>query len=95
MRLSKEKRAFLKRMVKQRLPNGKVFLFGSRTNDQAKGGDIDVLVIGERRLRLSEKIDLKVSFYKAFGQQKIDIVSYRETEASTFKDLILSTALPL
>jgi len=95
MRLSKEKRLFLKRLVKQRLPKSQVFLFGSRVDDRAKGGDIDLLILGERRLTLGEKIDLKVEFYKQFGQQKIDIVSYNKKEESSFKASIISSAKKL
>ncbi|MDP2691425.1 MAG: nucleotidyltransferase domain-containing protein [bacterium] len=95
MRLSKEKQAFLKQEISSYLKNCQTYLFGSRVDNAAKGGDIDILVIAERSLTLDEKIEIKAHFYKAFGQEKIDIVSYAKTDQSTFKQIILPSSILL
>ena len=95
MRLSKKEANFLKESLKKYIAKAKVYLFGSRADDAEKGGDIDVLIIGDRKLTLNEKIDVKIAFYKKFGEQKIDIVSFIKEEESSFKELALEKAVEL
>jgi predicted nucleotidyltransferase len=92
MRLKKEISEFIKTTVKKRLMGAEVYLFGSRVYNDQKGGDIDILVIGDRRLSGQEKRDIKITFQKRFGEQRIDVVSFASTESSNFKDLILQEA---
>jgi len=72
-----------------------VFLFGSRVFDDLKGGDIDIMVLGKRKLTVDEKRSIKVAFLKKFGEQKIDIVSFRWNEPSAFKDLVAQEAIQI
>lgn len=53
-----------------------VWLFGSRTNMQAKGGDIDLFieVEGEVADELALMRRLGAAFMKSLGERKIDIV---------------------
>ena len=95
MRLNAEQTEFIKQAIKGYLPDAVVYLFGSRVNDHLKGGDIDILVIAEKELTGQEKREIKIEFYKAFGQQKIDIVSFREDDPSSFKKLALLEAVKL
>ncbi len=92
MRLKREQAEFLKQSIQKYLSEPAVYLFGSRVNDHEKGGDIDILVIGEKELTGEQKRELKIEFYKKFGLQKIDIVSFKEDEPSTFKKLALLEA---
>ena len=92
MRLKKEQAEFLKQSIQKFLPEPIVYLFGSRIYDHKKGGDIDILVIGEKELTGEQKREIKIKFYKEFGLQKIDIVSFKEDEPSTFKKLALLEA---
>ena len=66
---------------------------GQMTNEE--GGDIDILVIGEKELTGQEKRNIKLSFYKEFGEQKIDIVSFKRDEPSNFKELALLESVKL
>ncbi len=95
MRLKKGHVEFLKQSIKRCLPDAAVYLFGSRADDNLKGGDIDILVLGEKELTGQEKRNIKLAFYKEFGEQKIDIVSFRRDEPSNFKELALIEGVEL
>jgi uncharacterized protein len=95
MRLSKDKREAIKLLIRANLPKANVYLFGSRTRDDLRGGDIDVLVLGDRTLTLREKIGIKTSLFRRFGEQRIDIVSFKKDAPAPFKSFVLKDALPL
>lgn len=95
MRLPKPKADFLKKAITRYLPYATVYLFGSRTKDDQRGGDIDILIIGDRKLTGQEKRNIKISFYKQFGEQKIDLVSYTNTDDANFKKIALMESIKL
>lgn len=95
MRLKRDQTDFLKRTIKKYLPDATIYLIGSRANDRLKGGDIDILVIDEKELTGQEKRNIKLSCYKELGQQKIDIISFKRDEPSTFKELALLDSVRL
>jgi predicted nucleotidyltransferase len=95
VRVNKIQAEFLKKSIKGYLPDAAVYLIGSRAKDKLKGGDIDILVIAEKELTGQDKRDIKLSFYKEFGEQKIDIVSFKRDESSTFKELALLESVKL
>ena len=95
MRLDKKIIQFFKQAIDERKLDAKVYLFGSRTSDDALGGDIDILILSnsliEKRLIRSIRID----FYQKFGWQKVDLVNFTYSNESAFKQLILSNAIEL
>ena len=95
MRIKQGQKIFFRKTINAMLPDAEIFLFGSRANDQLKGGDIDILVIGKDKLSLQQIRNLKIAFYKQFGQQKIDIVTFKRDEPSTFRELALLDAVRL
>ncbi len=95
MRIEKNKLSFLKKKIGFFLENTDIYIFGSRIDDKRKGGDIDILIIGNRKLKLIEKIKIKIEFWKHFGHQKLDIVSFTRTEKTNFKELILQSAIKI
>lgn len=95
MRIVPEQARFFKEKIKAVMPMAAVYLFGSRADNRLKGGDIDILVVGERILSTQEKRDIKIEFYKKFGEQKVDIVSYLASDRSNFKKMILKEAVAL
>jgi len=95
LRLSQPKTDFLKKAITQYLPDASVYLFGSRTNDDQRGGDIDILIVGNRKLTDQEKRNIKIAFYKQFSEQKIDLVSYTNTDDANFKKIALMEGIKL
>ena len=95
MRIENEHASFLKQSIRNYLPEADVYLIGSRADDRRKGGDIDILVIGENQLSGQEKRNIRIAFYKKFGEQKIDIVSFKRDEPSNFKELALIDGVEL
>jgi len=73
VRLEKKQVKVLKDKLNTISKNARLYLFGSRVDDEKKGGDIDLLVVSDeltnRDLRL-----LRIDFFKHFGEQKLDIV---------------------
>ncbi|SRR5574344_2295309 len=53
-------------------------LFGSRTDDNKKGGDIDLLIQYNQQISRMERYRLKIKFLvqlkKIIGDQKIDVI---------------------
>ena len=95
MRIKPEIRAFLKETSANLFPNAGIYLFGSRTDNQARGGDIDILILSKKKIAPAVIRTFRISFYKKFGYQKIDVVNFTEDEKTTFKQIILSTAQPI
>jgi len=56
----------------------KVYLFGSRLDDDAHGGDIDIFIetILEREQACLARLDFLVDIQKRIGEQKIDVIVY-------------------
>jgi len=90
MRLKKEEIELLKTEIKKFDKNAKIFLFGSRVDDNKKGGDIDILIKGN--LTINEIIKVKLRFYDKFGEQKIDILLYQD---KPFFNYVLKQAIEL
>ena len=59
--------------IKQIDQNASVYLFGSSTDNQKKGGDNDIAILS-KLVRLKEKIEIKYNFYQDFGEQKLDLL---------------------
>lgn len=75
MRLTKLEVDAIKNSFKEIFKEGRIFLFGSRTNDSLKGGDIDLYIITEKNDRLMHlKIEFLVHLKRKIGNQKIDVV---------------------
>ncbi len=54
-------------------PKAKIRLFGSRIDDLAKGGDIDILIISNT-LTYSDKLLIRTRLKEKLGNRKIDII---------------------
>jgi len=95
VRLKNEEISVLKEAVLHFMGSAQVYLFGSRVDDTARGGDIDILVRGDRKLTLIEKAQIRASYYRRFGERKIDLLSVKFGEENSFVNLILDDAVLL
>ena len=95
MRLSTEIAEFPKKKITDAEPSAKVFLFGSRTDLNAKVGDIDIMVITENEIPWDNLASVRREFFTNFGWQKLDIAIFKPDDQSPFFRLISPTAIPL
>jgi len=72
MRLKQSEITLIKQAFCDIFTKGSLYLFGSRVDDNKKGGDIDLYIIPFYTENLtSKKIDFLVKIKKTLGQQKI------------------------
>jgi len=95
MRLKENIRKFFIQYVEEHFSDSRVYLFGSRVDDSGKGGDIDILIISKEKLSITNLSHMRISFYKIFGEQKLDIINFTFAEQDPFKDIALSQAIEL
>jgi predicted nucleotidyltransferase len=79
-------------------PNATVRVFGSRTNDEARGGDIDLLVECAEPVkdRLKKSLALTARLQIRLGDQRIDvIVTDPETKPQSVHEIARRTGVPL
>ncbi len=74
--------------------NAKVYLFGSRTDDTKKGGDIDIAIISDA-IGLKEKVKIKLNFFDQFEEQKIDILTVAANSDNLFWEVVKENAIEL
>ena len=95
MRLGNDIRNFLKESITSRIPGSEVYLFGSRVIDQARGGDIDILILTQDKIEQKIFRSIRVEFFKKFGWQKLDLVNFTYDDQTPFKKIIQSEAVLL
>ncbi|MEX0780279.1 MAG: nucleotidyltransferase domain-containing protein [Balneolales bacterium] len=93
MRLAGEEHKIIKEAILERDPLAKIYLYGSRTNDYARGGDIDILVISDK-IKIPDKLLIKRKLFKELEDQKIDITVTEDTNRPFVKS-VLQNAEPL
>lgn len=87
MRLTQREVEAIKEVIGARDDKARVYLFGSRVNDELTGGDIDLLVISQVLTR-DDIWKLKYALWERIGEQRIDIIV-----AKDFSHPIVSIAL--
>jgi predicted nucleotidyltransferase len=76
MRLSPSQAQAIRTAVARQDPAARVILFGSRADDHARGGDIDLLVISEC-LGLRDEWRIRRDILDEIGWQKLDLIVAR------------------
>ena len=93
MRLSKSEIEVIKSVVAKFDSSAKIHLFGSRTNDVKKGGDIDLLIFS-KKIRFGENLKIKTELKKLLGDQKIDII-FTKDRSNPFVDMVFDESLKI
>jgi len=75
MRLQEFERESFLNAVRGEDPDAAVYLFGSRVNDAARGGDIDMLVLS-KRIDVVAKLAILATLHEQLGDQRIDFAVY-------------------
>lgn len=93
MRLSPTERQAITQAIRGVDPDATVYLFGSRTDNAAKDGDIDLLVLS-KRIDLMKKLDILARLHQELGEQRIDLVVYPDC-SKPFARLAMREGMPL
>lgn len=75
MRLNDKEINVIKAAIREFDSKAEIKLFGSRVDDDKKGGDIDLLIISNK-ITFSEKLSILIKLKEKIGEQKIDIIIY-------------------
>jgi predicted nucleotidyltransferase len=95
MRLDIQIIQFIKKAISEKIPESTVYLFGSRTRDDAFGGDIDLMIITHNLIEKKIIRTIRIEFFKKFGWRKIDLVNFTYDDQSIFRELIKPNAIKL
>ena len=95
MRLNPEMANYLKQLIQEKIPGSAIYLFGSRVDDNSRGGDIDLMVITQNLVDKKIFTTIRIEFYKRFGWQKIDLINFTYEDQSIFRQLIEPQAIEL
>jgi len=75
MRLNTQQHQAIKKYFLEVFHDGHIYLFGSRVDDEQKGGDIDLYIDSpDKKNLVHKKLDFLVKLKKEIGNQKIDVV---------------------
>jgi predicted nucleotidyltransferase len=82
MRLPTYQQSLIRETLKRHFgSNSLICLFGSRVDDTAKGGDIDIYIepdIQSPDQIIEARLNALVELHRALGEQKIDLVIHRK-----------------
>ncbi|WP_297431508.1 nucleotidyltransferase domain-containing protein [Sulfurimonas sp.] len=92
MRLSTYEVDAIKDTFKDIFQNGDIYLFGSRIDDDKKGGDIDLYIKLSSPLQIKDmmvkKSKFRLKLEDKIGEQKIDIIISRDTSRPIEKEAL-------
>jgi len=86
MRITEYEKNVIVEAVKNVDPDARVWLFGSRTDDTKKGGDIDIAIFSEKVNKdVMQEIQVRRFICDRIGEQKIDIVTTKDGKEAMFR----------
>ena len=93
MRLKKEEKQAILDVIRRFDPEAQVRLYGSRTDNNLRGGDIDLLVLS-KILDYRDKLRIRYLLRDILGNRKIDII-ITSRPGNAFEQHALDTSLEL
>lgn len=79
MRLTKLQQQAIKEVIATLDPHAKIYLFGSRVDDHARGGDIDLLILSDIIIE-QDRRQLRLNLFDRLGEQKIDLIIAKDLD---------------
>ena len=79
MRLGANEAEAVREEIRRLDPAAEIYLYGSRANDLAKGGDIDLLVVSDR-LGFRDVLRLRTRILDRIGWQQLDLLVRRRDQ---------------
>lgn len=96
MRLSDQQIGLILQIVKElEGPDAQPYLFGSRTNDAAKGGDVDLFIESAEPMPLLRRARLKMQLESALALPVDLVCKARNQEATAFQTIAMRQAIKL
>ncbi|MBK5913161.1 nucleotidyltransferase domain-containing protein [Rhodocyclus purpureus] len=93
MRLAETERSAIREVIREADTEALVYLFGSRIDDSAKGGDIDLLVFS-KKITLMTKLGILAKLHQKLGERKIDIAVYPD-DSRPFPRMVMQEGVRL
>ncbi len=93
MRLTQQQQLAIVSAVQQVDAGAHIYLHGSRADDNAQGGDIDVLLLSDK-INLMGKLDILTRLRPILGERKIDLAVFADP-GKPFAQLALQTGVRL
>ena len=87
MRITQHEQDVIKKVIGRFVPKADVYVFGSRVNDYGRGGDIDILIVGETKIDLGVIVKIQVNLDEIIGEQKIDILYQQKDNLTPFAQI--------
>ena len=95
MRLTAAEKQAIREEILRLDPAAEIHLFGSRTDDLARGGDIDLLVLSNH-LTFRDLLRLRASILDRIGWQQLDLMIRRRDHLhEPFVAMALETGIQL
>ncbi len=86
MRLTQKEIEIIKNTINRYIKDSKIYLFGSRLDDNKKGGDIDIFIISQEN---SYELKIKIrSKLKYLLHKPIDIIFHKDFKKDIEKEAL-------
>ncbi len=95
MRITEKQAVFIKSGLQAIEADSQVYLFGSRADDQQRGGDIDILWLTPQKIAPRKIRPFRIAFFRQFGWQKLDIANFPFESQDPFKAIALQQGVLL
>lgn len=96
MRLSKNQVKIITQILKKIAGEStQAYLYGSRINDQAKGGDIDLFIKVKEKISRIEQARIKMELEQALGLPVDIIVQDEDSQCTPFQEIAYANSIKL
>ena len=78
MRISEQEKQDIIELARRHISGtARVWLFGSRVNDNARGGDVDIMIeVDQVDSIVERKINFRLALEDRWGERKVDVLIY-------------------